>query len=273
MKVFVIDLARCNGCYGCQLVCKDEHVDNDWSPVAKPQPDIGHFWMKMNETVHGRVPKVKVEYVPKPCMHCDDAACIQAVNNDGSVYKRDDGLVIIDPEKAKGNKDLVDACPYGAIYWNDELGLPQKCTGCAHLVDEGKLPRCVDACAVEALKFGEEEEFKDLIAQAEVMEPELGLKPRVYYLNAFKFFIAGDVYDPIADEIIEGAEITLTENRTGKSWTVQSDDFGDFWFKHMESGLYSLKISMDGYKPYELNDILANKSINVGSIALEPIEK
>lgn len=272
MKVFVIDVAKCNGCYGCQLVCKDEHCGNDWTPIAKPQPDTGHFWMKMNETVHGSVPKVKIEYVAKPCMHCDNASCMKAVT-DGSVYKRPDGLVIIDPEKAQGKKELVAACPYGTIYWNEALQIPQKCTGCAHLVDEGKLPRCVDSCAVDAIKFGEEEEFRDLIAQAEVMQPEMGLKPRVYYLNLPKFFIAGEVYDPAADEILEGAEITLTETISGKTWTEKTDDFGDFWFRRLEVGKYSLKVTIDGYKSYEMNDIQADKSLNIGSIALSKMEK
>ena len=31
----------CNGCYCCQIACKDEHVANDWMPYAKPQPDTG----------------------------------------------------------------------------------------------------------------------------------------------------------------------------------------------------------------------------------------
>ena len=44
-KVFVIDIAKCNGCHSCQFVCKDEHVGNDWTPIAKPQPEIGQFWL------------------------------------------------------------------------------------------------------------------------------------------------------------------------------------------------------------------------------------
>lgn len=267
MKVFVIDVSRCNGCYGCQLVCKDEHVDNDWTPIAKPQPDTGHFWMKMNQTVHGTVPKVKIEYVPRPCMHCDNPACIRS-QDDGAVYKRQDGLVIIDPVKAKGKRDLVAACPYGAIYWNEELAIPQKCTGCAHLVDEGKQPRCADSCATGAIKFGEEEEFKDLIAQAEVMSPELGLKPRVYYVNLPKLFVAGEVYDPAADEILEDAEIILTNVDTGKKYSTKTDDFGDFWFKRLAGGKYSLTVNVVGFKPYEMTEFNVSKSINVGSIAL-----
>ncbi len=80
-----------------------------------------------------------------------------------AIYKREDGLVIIDPVKCTGCKSCVDACPYGVIYFNDDLNLAQKCTGCAHLLDSGwKEPRCVDACPTLALKFMEESEAKEL---------------------------------------------------------------------------------------------------------------
>jgi Fe-S-cluster-containing dehydrogenase component len=48
-KVMIIDLALCNGCHNCQVACKDEHCANDWSPIARPQPDTGPFW---NKVVH-----------------------------------------------------------------------------------------------------------------------------------------------------------------------------------------------------------------------------
>lgn len=267
MKVFVIDAAKCNGCYGCQLACKDEHVDNEWMPYARPQPDTGHFWLKMNETVHGQVPKVKIEYVPRTCMHCDQAQCIEA--GQGAVYKRDDGLVIIDPQKATGRNDLVESCPYGAIYWNDALQIPQKCTGCAHLTDKGEVPHCVDLCPTGALRFGEEADFAAEIAQAEVMLPELGLKPRVYYLNLPKLFLAGDVYDEAADEIIENAEIALTCHDTGAKRLQRSDDFGDFWFKVLDKGSYSLQIEAEGYAGIAVDNIALDKSLNLGSFALK----
>jgi tetrathionate reductase subunit B len=70
-KVMVIDIGKCNGCYNCQVACKDEHVDNDWTPIAKPQPDTGHFWMKVTDIVQGTVPKVRVRYMLDTCQHCD----------------------------------------------------------------------------------------------------------------------------------------------------------------------------------------------------------
>ena len=118
-KVLVINYDICNGCYNCQVACKDEHVANDWSPIAKPQPDTGQFWNKVYDNVRGQVPKVKVTYEHSICQHCDDAPCIAACNAH-AIYKRDDGIVIIDPDKCRGNQMCMAACPYeNVIYFND----------------------------------------------------------------------------------------------------------------------------------------------------------
>lgn len=265
MKAFVVDLSRCNGCYGCQIACKDETVDNDWMPYSKPQPNTGHFWLKMTEKIHGQVPKVLAEYRPTLCNHCDDAPCIKA--DPDAAYKRDDGLVIIDPAKAEGNRALVDACPYGAIYWNDDLSIPQKCTGCAHLVDDGRIPHCVDACATGALMFGEEEEFEDLIPLATNQWDIEDTGPRVYYLNPFGFFLSGEVWDPEADLIVEGARVTL-EGEAGEVLETSTDGFGDFWFKHLGAGTYTLGIEADGFRGIQKAVELTN-SINIGDFPLD----
>lgn len=267
-KVFVIDIAKCNGCHCCQISCKDEHVGNDWTPYAKPQPDTGQFWLKQNEFVRGTVPKVKVHYLPVLCMHCDDAPCIPSCPVKGGIYKRDDGLVIIDPTKCTGCKNCVDACPYHVIYFNEDLNLAQKCTGCAHLLDSGwKEPRCADVCPTLALRFGEESEFRSLIPKAEVLHPEYKAKPRVYYLNIPKKFIAGTVYDPVQKEVIIGATCTLTEARGSKTYTAKTDNFGDFWFEGLKVGKFSLKIAK-GKKTRTFANLSTEKDINLGDIPL-----
>jgi tetrathionate reductase subunit B len=266
MKVFVIDVARCNGCYDCQIACKDEHVGNDWTPYAKPQPDVGQFWLKQNEFVRGTVPKVKMSYVPMLCVHCDDAPCIPACPIEGGIYKRDDGLVIIDPTKCTGCRNCVDACPYGVIYFNEDLNIAQKCTGCAHLLDNGwTVPRCVDACPTEAIRFGEESQFGDLLSRAEVLHPEFATKPRVYYLNLPKRFIAGTVYDPIEKEVVVGATSTLTDLTSGEKFTATTDGFGDFWFENLEVGTFSLKIEKDG-KAKTIHPVSTEKDVNLGDV-------
>jgi tetrathionate reductase subunit B len=266
-KVFVFDAARCNGCYCCQIACKDEHCGNDWSPYAKPQPDTGQFWLQLHEYVRGTVPKVKMHYVPTLCNHCDKAGCMAACKVEGAIYKRDDGLVVIDPEKCTGCKSCVDACPSNAIFLNESLNIAQKCTGCAHLLDSGEWtePRCVDACPTLALKFMEEAEAKTYIADAELLHPA-EQKPRVYYLNIPKKFIAGTLYDPVKKEVVIGATCTLTGD--GVTVTVNTDGFGDFWFEGLDVGGYALEISAPGFATKSFAAISTEADVNLGDIAL-----
>ena len=268
MKVFIVDVSKCNGCYNCQIACKDEHCGNDWTPYAKPQPDTGQFWLKVMERVHGSVPKVKMSYVAKMCMHCENAPCMKNCK-ENAIYRREDGLVMINTEECSGCMNCVDDCPYGVIFYNEDLKLAQKCTGCAHLLDKGwAVPRCVDACMTDALRFGEEEEFKELIANAQVMHEDWGTSPRVYYMNMPKKFIAGTLFDPEADEVLIGAEMTLQNEATGQVFKVQTDGFGDFWFKNLDVGNYTLWATMNGYMTKVIEHINTEKDVNVGDITL-----
>jgi len=270
-KVFVIDIKKCNGCHSCQIVCKDEHVGNDWTPIAKPQPDTGQFWMKLTQRVRGTVPKVKVAYRPHLCMHCDNAPCKEACPVEDAVLQRDDGLVIIDGDKCSGCKLCVDACPYDVIYFNEDLNIAQKCTGCAHLLDDvWEEPRCADACPTEALRLMDEDEARELISDAQVWKPELKdeLKPRVYYLNLPGRFIAGTVYDPNEKEVIIDADCILTEASSGEELNIKTDSYGDFWFEGLEKGEYSLQIVKgDKKESFEKIDT-TSEDINLGDIPI-----
>ncbi len=266
MKVFVFDVKKCMGCYCCQLACKDEHCGNDWMPYAKPQPETGQFWFKLNEIERGTIPQVKVAYIPEMCQHCEDAPCITACTSE-AISQRSDGLVIIDPAKCEGRRQCVDACPYGVIYFNEHLKLAQKCTGCAHLLDRGwpiKEPRCADVCATQALRFGEEADFSAEIAQAETLHPEHGLTTRVHYLNLPKRFIAGTVYDPGTKEVVIGATCTISGDGSG---TGTTDEYGDFWFEGLAVGTFSLTIAADG-KTKTIDNISTEKDIGLGDIPL-----
>jgi tetrathionate reductase subunit B len=269
-KVLVIDITKCNGCYNCQVACKDEHVANDWSPIAKPQPDTGQFWNKVYDDVRGQVPKVKMSYLHSICQHCDDAPCIKSCNVQ-AIYKRDDGAVIIDPDKCRGNRMCLAACPYeDVIYFNDALNIAQKCTFCAHLLDDGWTePRCVDACPTGAFTFGEEEDLKDLIAKAEPLKPRLDyVKPRVFYIGLPKPFIAGAVFQPETDECTEGATVTATNMATGTSASATTDSYGDFWLNDLVPGEYTLVVEKAGFLREKMGPIDARKDINVGDISV-----
>lgn len=267
-KTFIFDAAKCNGCRNCQLACKDEHVDNEWLPYSKPQPDTGQFWTRIEERIRGQVPKVKIAYIMHMCQHCDGAPCMSAAPE--AVYKRDDGLVIIDPSKAKGHKELVEACPYGAIFWNEELEIPQKCTGCAHLIDAGEIPHCVDVCPHGAIRFGDEEEFAEELERAEALMPERADRdrPRMHYLNLPKRFLAGIVIDPEEDEVLIGAKVTAQNVDTGEVLVTQTDDFGDFWFHQVAAGNWQVYFEAEGYMTRMVEASTVDEDRNMGPVSL-----
>jgi Fe-S-cluster-containing dehydrogenase component len=266
-KIFVIDVALCSGCYSCQIACKDEHCDNDWPPYAAPQPDTGQFWMKVNEKPCGTMPKVKVVYTPTLCNHCMRPVCLEACPQN-AIVKRDDGLVVIEPGKCVGCGACKDSCPYDAIYMNDSMGICQKCTGCAHLLDNGyKEPRCVEVCPTGALQFGDEADLADLIPGATVLQPEDGLLPRVYYRNVPGQFIAGTVYDDDEKEVIEHAVVTAVTG--GKIIRSLTDDFGDFWLQDLAVGSYDITVSAPGYAPKYFYGVRTDECVNLGDIPLD----
>jgi len=269
MKAFVIDVSECSGCYQCQIACKDEHCGNDWTPYTKPQPETGHFWGKVNYYERGRTPHVRVSHVFVPCQHCVDAPCIKECPIEGAIYERNDGLVIIDPKKCTGCQLCINACPYGCVFYNAQLQLAQKCTGCAHLVDREypiKVPRCVDACPHQetgALKFGEESELD--LSGTETLHPEYGLTTRVHYKNLPKRFIGGTVYTPSDKEVAIGATCTLTGD--GGPYTTTTDDFGDFWFDGLPAAEFTLEIE-NGGKVATMSVSTVEEDVGLEDIAL-----
>jgi len=249
----VIDVALCENCNNCMLVTKDEHVGNDFPGYAAPQPLHGHYWVKLERKVRGSGSMVDAAHMPIMCNHCDNAPCIASAR-DGAIYKRPDGIVIVDPVKAKGRKDLVGSCPYGAIWWNEELQLPQKWIFDAHLLDQGwARPRIADNCptGVYKAKLVEDAEMDQQVLKdkLEVLRPELGTRPRVYYKNYYRFakcFIGGSLVTNVSGvrECVAEAQVTLFKDGKALDKAV-SDMFGDFKFDRLDpdSGAYRVEIA------------------------------
>jgi Fe-S-cluster-containing dehydrogenase component len=248
----VINVGKCTGCYNCFLACRDEFAGNSYPGYSAPQPMSGMNWIRVMERERGQYPKVKVAYTPLTCAHCQEPGCQKAAQN-GAIYHKD-GIVMIDPVKAKGQKQIVNACPYRVIEWNEELELPQKCTFCAHLLAQGeKEPRCVEACPTGALVFGDLDDPKSEVAKlmaggkTEVLQPEYGMGEQVRYLNLARKFIAGTVIYGDKDEVASG--ITVKLSGKGESKESQTNGFGDFEFEGLADNTdYTLKIEAAGYK-------------------------
>ena len=270
----IIDVAKCHDCNNCFLACKDEFFENDFPPFSLTQSRHGQRWMNIMRKERGQYPKVDVSYLPLPCMHCDDAPCIRK-SQDAAVYKRQDGIVLIDPEKAKDRKEIVDNCPYGAIWWNEETAMPQKCTFCVHLLEDGwQQPRCVQACPTDALSvvLAEDSEMQAIKKSEllEVYQPQYQTKPRVYYKNLYRYtrgFIAGSVALKDEHECAEGAGVTLIKIPKMKIGDAKTNNYGDFKIDNLEenSGKYHLAIELPGYKKKELS-VDFKTSVNLGTI-------
>lgn len=272
----VIDVDRCIGCYNCFLVCRDEHVGNDHPPVSVAQPAANHKWIEVREFERGAFPRVRLDYVPVPCLHCSDAPCIDAATG-GAIYRRADGIVLIDAEKAAGQRDLVGACPYRVIYWNETLNTPQKCTFCAHLLDDGwKEPRCAEVCPTQAIVFGDltdgDSDLGKLRAARAVEDfhPEFATRPLVQYIGLPKRFVVGEV--AFADDVerpAQGVEIVLYDE--ARRLTTLSDVYGDFEFNGLDkSAVYRLRIEHAGYHAYDMA-VPTRAGVSLDTIVLEPV--
>jgi Fe-S-cluster-containing dehydrogenase component len=273
----IVDVERCNNCRSCFLAVKDEHTGNEFPGYAAEQPPQGHNWLDIERKERGAYPIVDAHFMPVMCNHCDDAPCMK-VAKDGAIKKRDDGIVIIDPVKAKGQKQIVDACPYGAVSWNEEKQIPQAWIFDAHLLDDGwEKTRAEQVCPTDVLrsvKVSDQEMQKIAAAEGlEVLQPELGAKPRIYYKNMHLFtkcFVSGSVTAMVdgVEECAEGVEVVLKKdgNTVGCATT---DTFGEFKIDSLEpgSGQYAVEVSGSAGSLAKSFD-LGGESLYLGVLAL-----
>jgi phenylacetyl-CoA:acceptor oxidoreductase subunit 1 len=202
----VIDQNKCVGCGYCVMACRahnDVNPEIAWNPVFED----------------GEVNDKKV-YLPRPCMQCAKAPCVDVCMVKASYY-RPDGIVMMDYDKCIGCRYCEVACPYGARSFNWKAfegpnpavpewgepevarrprGVPEKCAFCYQRIDRGlslglvpgvdpdATPACVGACPVGARTFGDLSDPNSQVSKLLHENPhfrlreDLGTGPRVYYL-------------------------------------------------------------------------------------------
>ena len=275
----IINVGRCENCYNCVIAERDEHVGNDFPGYAAPAAAVGDSPIRILRRVQGSAPMVETTYLPVMCNHCDDAPCMR-VGGD-AIRKRDDGIVIIDPVKAKGRRDIAQSCPYGSIVWNEEQQLPQTWIFDAHLLDQGwTQPRCQQVCptgAVEAIRM-DDREMRDLARKEglRVLEPELNTRPRVWYRGLERWercFIGGSVSATLDGvvECVAGAEAALFKDGELVATTV-SDGFGDFVFRGLTEGSGRYQVSVRHASGHASQQCELGESVYLGELMLAPAE-
>lgn len=225
--LLIVDAAACSGCGLCVVACKDEHVGQAQEPWAAAQPDAGQFWIRLEAVERGRAPRVQVTHLPVACQHCADAPCMAACPED-AILRRPDGLVWIDPAVCTGCGDCVPACPYDAVAVDPEQQVAQKCTGCAHRVDVGLQPRCVEICPHDVFT----------LAGTEPATPEgpgpvpllLGsrLQEAVLWSGLPQPYISGCVIDAAADEVVVDGRVVVMDAHGATVAVAVTDAFGQF---------------------------------------------
>lgn len=184
----VIDLDRCLGCHTCSITCKSENGVR-----------LGGFRSHVMEKEVGKYPKVTRAFLPRLCNHCEKPPC-EKVCPVGATYIREDGMVDIDKGRCIGCRYCMVACPYGARYFNPRhdseeaklfpariFGTVDKCNFCAHRIDNGVVPACVNGCLANARIFGDindpESEIGQLKNNEELVSllPEFETNPNVFY--------------------------------------------------------------------------------------------
>jgi Fe-S-cluster-containing dehydrogenase component len=253
----IVDVSKCVDCRSCVIQCKDEYALNDYLPYSAGMTFRGQKWIRIETLERGKYPKPKWSSIPVLCMQCDNAPCVTA--GGGAVYKRPDGIVIIDPVKSKGQKQIVSSCPYGLIHWNEEKEIPQKCTFCVHRLEKGLVPRCVQSCPVNAIKIGDWGQllgagtsFEGAAKEGnpEAFHPEYKTTPnRVMYVGLPKTFITGCVIDSKGECVKDAAVALKDTTTTGQMGNkdTKSDFLGDFWFDGLtKAHVYSVTISNAG---------------------------
>lgn len=151
---FLFDQKYCIGCQTCMHACRVRHG-------LEPATDESYPRVAQSSQV-----EVEGPFLSLSCNHCDNPACVAACPS-GALQKREDGIVVHDPDICIGCFACKMACPYGAPKKNAETGTMVKCDMCAARQDRGDTPACVLACPLKVLSVGE---ISDLEAEGGVPE-------------------------------------------------------------------------------------------------------
>ena len=184
---FAIDQRTCIGCHACTVACKTEH-----------EIPVGQFrtWVKYVEK--GEYPTATRAMGVMRCNHCTNAPCVKGCPTQ-ALFIRPDGIVDFDKDLCIGCKMCMQACPYDAIYIDENTHTAAKCNFCAHRIDQGLEPACVQVCPTESIWMGDIDDPTSGISRflsiepVSVRTPEQGTRPNVYYVGADQ-----TVLDPLA---------------------------------------------------------------------------
>lgn len=183
----LVDTRRCIACQACTMACAMENA----LPEGQFRTSAATYTVTTSQGQTG------LAMVPRLCNQCEEPPCIP-VCPVGASFKRKDGVVLVDGDRCVGCGYCVQACPYDARFINHETNTADKCTFCAHRLEAGLLPACVESCVGEARIIGDLNDPKSQISRLlrehepalKVLKPEAHTQPRVFYLGMDEAFVS-----------------------------------------------------------------------------------
>jgi len=175
-RVMVVDTRRCVGCEACVVACKTEN-----------RVPAGAYRDWVTQEARGKFPDLTLQIRSERCNHCSNAPCVSNCPAGASFY-RGDGTVQVDRDRCTGCRACMAGCPYDARFVHPD-GFVDKCTLCVHRLDKGKPTACEEVCPTHAIETGDLDDphsgvSKNLSrAGVDVISPEIGTRPNVYYLT------------------------------------------------------------------------------------------
>ena len=286
----VIDVAKCHDCNNCFMADKDEFVGNDWPGYTAAQPRHGHRWVDILRRERGQYARNDVAYLPVPCQHCENAPCIEA--SDGAIYQARRRHRHDRHGEGQGQQGrLVDSCPYGAIWWNEELDIAAEVhllRAPASTTPPGR--RTPPAARTPARPMAMETYF----VEPEEMEEMIAAEGLQEYLPGARHQAAHAVQEPVPvheelhhrrragrRRLLRGRDRHAAprgriacdaggrHGRRQRHATLATDTnfFGEFKFDGLDDGEYTVEVDAGG-KKYAATVTIAGESQNLGFIEL-----
>lgn len=184
----LIDLRQCIGCQSCTVSCTIENQ----TPLDQFRTTVRQY--EISEENGATINNV---LLPRLCNHCDNPPCVPVCPVQAT-FQRKDGIVVVDSDACVGCAYCVQACPYDARFINEETQTADKCTFCAHRLEAGLLPACVESCVGGARIIGDLKDPNSTINKMlaehaddiKVLKPEQGTVPHVFYLGLGDEFVS-----------------------------------------------------------------------------------
>lgn len=122
----------CTGCLNCVVVCGQARAGDHVPGASVFRVELDPFGGLHRHCY---------------CRQCPEPSCAGACPVGAISLEAETGAWIIDEGLCTRCRSCVAACPFGAMFWRDDLGLPVKCDLCHGT------PRCAAACPFGVIRF------------------------------------------------------------------------------------------------------------------------